>query len=74
MSEPAGAPGPLATTGHRQSVTRADGRVIDVLQRRAHIWSCFTELLLREDSAATRRYPRPHPRKVDQPETAQLVH
>jgi cobaltochelatase CobN len=42
MSEPAGAPGPLATTGHRQSVTRADGRVIDVLQRRAHISYCFT--------------------------------
>ncbi len=42
MSEPAGAPGPLATTGHRQSVTRSDGRVIDVLQRRAHISYCFT--------------------------------
>jgi cobaltochelatase CobN len=42
MSDPAGGAAPLATTGHRQRVTRADGRVVDVLQRRAHISYCFT--------------------------------
>lgn len=42
MSEPDGAPPPFLTTGHRQRVIRADGRVVDVLQRRAHISYCFT--------------------------------
>ena len=42
MTEPDGGPAPLPTTGHRQSVTRSDGRIVDVLQRRAHISYCFT--------------------------------
>jgi cobaltochelatase CobN len=42
MSDSGGGPAPLATTGHRQRVTRVDGKVVDLLQRRAHISYCFT--------------------------------
>jgi nitrile hydratase accessory protein len=42
LHTPHGSPVELGSPGHRQLVMRADGRAVEVLQRRAHLSYCFS--------------------------------